>query len=422
MAQHVLALLLSLVSLPSSRASEGSSRLENIEEVDVRVQRVSVSPAVFLIEGFLDATMCDAISAAAQPRLSDDSVDDGDQRRSARFSRSDLRDINALATASRRLRSLTRDILADQNELPDERSFLKVYPAETDYAEVPEVVRYGAGGYRRAHNEAFERDFYLRDDDGFGGDDGGATVFMGDDKKFAAREEEMAKQRKFGGAKKQKGMSAMRSQLNVDQQRWEESLLLKSGVATMNEQDLEVDDEEETRVQILVHQLKPPFLSGKVNFSAQQEMVSTVKDPTSDMANCARNGSALLMQARENREKSKMRTRYWELGGSKMGNAMGVKDEESAEDKKGREEAEQEDEDGNVNYKDSAGFAKHMKAQKNEAKSGELGQSLQRLDEIILSSKDDLHPRLRHFLENRSYAKALIWLEGETPEKGVCGG
>ncbi len=57
-----------------------------------------------------------------------------------------------------------------------------------------------------------------------------------------------------------------------------------------------------------------------------------------------------------------------------------------------------------------------------EAKSGELGQSLQRLDEIILSSKDDLHPRLRHFLENRSYAKALIWLEGETPEKGVCGG
>ena len=68
---------------------------------------------------------------------------------------------------------------------------------------------------------------------------------MGDDKKFAAREEEMAKQRKFGGAKKQKGMSAMRSQLNVDQQRWEESVLLKSGVATMNEQDLEVDDEEE---------------------------------------------------------------------------------------------------------------------------------------------------------------------------------
>lgn len=68
-------------------------------------------------------------------------------------------------------------------------------------------------------DEAFERDFYLRDDDGFGGEDAGSTVFMGDDKKFAKREEEMAKQRKYGGAKKQKGMSAMRSQLNVDQQR-----------------------------------------------------------------------------------------------------------------------------------------------------------------------------------------------------------
>ena len=36
-------------------------------------------------------------------------------------------------------------------------------------------------------DEAFERDFYLRDDDGFGGEDAGSTVFMGDDKKFAKR-------------------------------------------------------------------------------------------------------------------------------------------------------------------------------------------------------------------------------------------
>ena len=85
--------------------------------------------------------------------------------------------------------------------------------------------------------------------------------------------------------------------------------MLKSGVATMNEQDLEVDNEEETRVQILVHQLKPPFLSGKVNFSAQQEMVSTVKDPTSDMAQCARKGSVLLREARERRARSQPRSR-----------------------------------------------------------------------------------------------------------------
>ena len=54
-------------------------------------------------------------------------------------------------------------------------------------------------------------------------------------------------------------------------------------------------------MQIMVHQLKPPFLTGKVEFSAQQEMVSTVKDPTSDMATCARNGSAVLQQHRARR-------------------------------------------------------------------------------------------------------------------------
>ena len=157
----MLALLAFLAASPPVFAAEGSSRLENIEEVDVRVQRVSVTPAVFLIEGFLDKSMCDAIKAAAQPRLRDASIHDGDQRRSAQFSRTDLAEINALGTATRRLRSLTRDILRDQNELPEDRAFLNVYPVETDYAEVPEVVQYGAGGFRQAHNEAFQRDYVL---------------------------------------------------------------------------------------------------------------------------------------------------------------------------------------------------------------------------------------------------------------------
>lgn len=157
----MLALLAFVAASPRAFAAEGSSRLENIEEVDVRVQRVSVTPAVFLIEGFLDKTMCDAIKAAAQPRLRDDSIRDGDQRRSAQFGRTDLAEINALGTATRRLRSLTRDILRDQNELPEDRAFLNVYPVETDYAEVPEVVQYGVGGFRQAHNEAFQRDYVL---------------------------------------------------------------------------------------------------------------------------------------------------------------------------------------------------------------------------------------------------------------------
>ena len=56
------------------------------------------------------------------------------------------------------------------------------------------------------------------------------------------------------------------------------------------------------------------------------------------------------------------------------------------------------------------------------AQPGELGASLCRLDAVAKDPEIELHPRLRHFLENRSYGKALIWLEDGEPEKGVCGG
>tara|TARA_B100001057_G_scaffold338014_2_gene338838 strand:+ start:14192 stop:14446 length:255 start_codon:yes stop_codon:yes gene_type:complete len=55
------------------------------------------------------------------------------------------------------------------------------------------------------------------------------------------------------------------------------------------------------------------------------------------------------------------------------------------------------------------------------AQPGELVASLGRLDEALKDPKLQLHPRLRHFLENRSYEKALLWLDDGVPEKGVCG-
>ncbi|HAU59205.1 MAG TPA: hypothetical protein DCW45_02440 [Opitutae bacterium] len=56
-----------------------------------------------------------------------------------------------------------------------------------------------------------------------------------------------------------------------------------------------------------------------------------------------------------------------------------------------------------------------------DAKPGELIRELKLLDEILNQNASQLDPRLRHFLQNRSYEKALIWLKGEEPEKGVCG-
>lgn len=49
-----------------------------------------------------------------------------------------------------------------------------------------------------------------------------------------------------------------------------------------------------------------------------------------------------------------------------------------------------------------------------ERQSGEeipaFGDALARLDALATDPQTDLHPRLRHYLERRSYGKALEWL------------
>ncbi len=52
---------------------------------------------------------------------------------------------------------------------------------------------------------------------------------------------------------------------------------------------------------------------------------------------------------------------------------------------------------------------------------GELPMAIQALDKVLDERGNELHGRLRHFLENRSYQKALVFLEGGEPEKGTCG-
>jgi hypothetical protein len=46
-----------------------------------------------------------------------------------------------------------------------------------------------------------------------------------------------------------------------------------------------------------------------------------------------------------------------------------------------------------------------------------------RLDELLARGRTELHPQLVHFLERRSYAKAVMFLGGETDiPVGACGG
>ncbi len=154
------------------------------------------------------------------------------------------------------------------------------------------------------------------------------------------------------------------------------------GVVKDREWDLDIDDEEEQRVNIIVHNLKPPFLDGRVSYSLQQTSVGTVKDPSSDFANNARNGSALLRDVRIRRDQMKMRKRFWELGGSAIGNAMGL--EQPAEEELSKEptaievgdhrthdsDGDEIDSDGEkIDYKNDSSFAKHVTKNKSVAQS-----------------------------------------------------
>lgn len=52
-----------------------------------------------------------------------------------------------------------------------------------------------------------------------------------------------------------------------------------------------------------------------------------------------------------------------------------------------------------------------------------VANEMARLDGFLQQGRAGLHPQLVHFLENRSYPKALMFLGGDTDiPVGVCGG
>lgn len=57
-----------------------------------------------------------------------------------------------------------------------------------------------------------------------------------------------------------------------------------------------------------------------------------------------------------------------------------------------------------------------------------ISTTLTRLEQLLAAHRGELHPQLVHFLEGRSYAKALLWLGGESgfakpaSPPGGCGG
>lgn len=164
---------------------------------------------------------------------------------------------------------------------------------------------------------------------------------------YRKREEQLEQTRK-------KRISAQQRQNNKDNELWERNRMLTSGVVQSINFNEDFDEEAIERVHLLVHHIVPPFLDGRIVFTKQPEPVIPVKDPTSDMALMARKGSALVRVYREQKERRKAQKKHWELGGTKLGNIMGV--EKRADEDEDKFNADT----GETDYRKGQKFAEHM--------------------------------------------------------------
>lgn len=114
---------------------------------------------------------------------------------------------------------------------------------------------------------------------------------------------------------------------NADNDAWETNRMQQSGVASREALDLDFEDDQDSKVHVLVHDLKPPFLDGSIAYTKQLEPINPVRDPTSDLAVFSKKGSTLVRERRERKEREKAAAKAASIAGTTLGNLMGVKDE-----------------------------------------------------------------------------------------------
>ena len=176
-----------------------------------------------------------------------------------------------------------------------------------------------------ADSNALDRDWYAGDELGHTFGDESHNPFGSIDTSWADQQKEAALAEKKNG----KRVSARAVQKQRDVDAWETNRMLTSGVAQRRDYDGDFDDDEEaTRVHLLVHDIKPPFLDGRKIFTKQLDPVPAVRDPQSDMAVFSRKGSKVVREKRQQKERQKQAQEATNMAGTALGNLMGVKDDE----------------------------------------------------------------------------------------------
>ncbi|KAH8155347.1 uncharacterized protein LAJ45_00357 [Morchella importuna] len=186
----------------------------------------------------------------------------------------------------------------------------------------------GPGVISAEDDSALDRDWYASDELGHAFGDETHNPFGSADNTWADQQREQALLEKKQG----KRMSARAQQKMKDVDAWETNRMLTSGVAQRADYgDDELDDEEEVRVHLLVHDLRPPFLDGRRVFTKQLDPIPAVRDPQSDMAVFSRKGSTLVKEKRMQRERTKQAQEATNIAGTALGNVLGVKDDDDTD-------------------------------------------------------------------------------------------
>ncbi len=167
---------------------------------------------------------------------------------------------------------------------------------------------------------------------------------------------------------------------NAESDKWDLHQLKASGVVKVveptNGSALELE-EEEGRVIVQVHDIKPPFLDESFVYTKQMQPIQIVRDPTSDMAKLSKQGSAILKRIRERNDRTKMREKFWELAGSKLGNILKVQKKTEEED------ATKVKDDGSVDYKSDNQYANFLKKKNSAVSEFARSKSLQEQREYL---------------------------------------
>ncbi|CDR99473.1 hypothetical protein, partial [Sporisorium scitamineum] len=182
-----------------------------------------------------------------------------------------------------------------------------------------------------AQGQSWDQDDRQLDRDWYDMEEGG--VAADEEHNPFAQYEDMTGQISAPLAAKKEKVTARQAQYNADTDAWERNRLQTSGVGPRTAIDLDnMDEDSENRVHLLVHDLKPPFLDGKTVFTKQLEPINPVKDGLSDMAVFARKGSRLVRETREKAERAKAAGKVAAMGGTTLGNILGVKADDDEDD------------------------------------------------------------------------------------------